>query len=102
MAIVWPVVFLALPPAGFFLANWALMVSASVSALFAGVLVLLGETIVEDIVKVGMLLLLSGILWFAAPKIGFVFICALSSGFIGVIMNQINKALSNKVMQRKP
>jgi hypothetical protein len=91
MVIVWSVVFFALPQAGFPLANWALVVLASLSAIFSGLLALMGQTIVEDIVIVGILLILSGILWFT--EIGFVSICALSSGFIGVFMNQINKAV---------
>ncbi len=97
MAIVWPIVFFALPPIGFPLVNWALVASASVSAVFAGLLVTLGETIIENIVLICILLVLSGILWATTPKVGFIFVCVLSSAFVGVLMNQINKAIANRL-----
>ena len=96
MAIVWPIVFFALPPIGFPLEIWALVASASVSAVFAGLLVMLGETIIENMILVCILLVLSGVVSTTTTKLGFIFVCALSSAFVGVLMNQINKAIANR------
>lgn len=100
MAIVWPIVFFALSPMGFPLEIWALVAAASVSAVFAGLLVMLGETIIENIILVCILLVLSGVVSTTTPKLGFIFVCVFSSAFVGVLMNQINKAIANRLRRK--
>lgn len=97
MAIVWSVVFFALAPMGYPLENWALVASASVSAVIAGVLVWHGETVFENILLGCMLLMISGVISTSAPNRGFIFVCGLCSVIVGVIMNQINQAIANKL-----
>lgn len=96
MAIVWPLIYFMIPVAGYPLKMWALIAVASVSAIFAGVFVLLGENLIEDVTKTAVILIVSGILWFQTPKFGFLFICALSSTVIGTLINQINRFVDNK------
>lgn len=78
---------------------WILIVSASVGGIFAGLLVLLGETIIEDIIKVAILSVISGTLWATTPKLGFVFISAVISGVTGTVINQISQYAANKALQ---
>jgi hypothetical protein len=68
MVLVWPAVYFAIPGLGYPLQLWAIITSASISAIFAGSIVLLGESIIEDIVLVGILLLLTTALGFAARR----------------------------------
>lgn len=96
IAVVWLTVFVALPSMGFPLATRDLLASASVSAVVAGLLVLLGETIVENIILVFIVFVLSGILAAVTLGFDFVFVCAIFSAVIGVPMNLINRALANK------
>jgi hypothetical protein len=97
MVLVWPAVYFAIPGLGYPLQLWAIITSASISAIFAGSIVLLGESIIEDIVLVGILLLLTTALGFAAPKIKFIFVCVIIAGLVGIVMSHINQFVANKV-----
>lgn len=99
LLIAWFGISFLLPAAGFNTKMWILVVSASVGGIFAGLLVLLGATIVEDAVKVVFLLVLTGILWATTPKLGFVFLSAVISGVTGAVMNQICQYAANRALQ---
>ena len=94
MVLVWPLIYFLLPAAGYPLRPWVLLVVASITAFYAGLFVFLGETLIEDIVKTGIFLILAGILWYTVPRAGFVFICALAAGVIGGLLNLVNRAMS--------
>jgi hypothetical protein len=96
LLITWVAIFFIVPATGFDIKMWVLIVSASIGSIFAGLLVLAGETIIENIILVLILLVLAGILWGTTPGLGFIFISALLSGVIGVIINQINQYAANK------
>jgi glucose uptake protein GlcU len=96
--ITWPAIYFAIPVAGFDIETWVLILSASIGGIFSGLVVLLGETVIEDIVKIVILLCLAGILWGSTPKLGFIFITALA-GVAGAIINQINQYAANKRTQ---
>ena len=94
--ITWISIFFVVPLMGFEIAIWVLIVSAFIGGLFAGVLVLLQETVIENIFLVVLVLVLAGVLWGHKPSLGFIFISALLSGVIGAITNQINQYAANK------
>jgi hypothetical protein len=87
----WAAVFFAIPEAGFDIELWVRIVSASVGGLFSSLLVLLGESVIEDIVKLLVVLVISGIVSGTNPELGYIFISTLISGVMGVIINQINQ-----------
>lgn len=96
LIITWVAIFFAIPEAGFDIEKWVLIVSASIGGTFSSLLVLLGESVIEDIVKLVMMLVLSGIVWVTNPKLGYIFITILISGGMGAIINQINQYAVNK------
>ena len=96
MLIAWFTIFFVVPVLGFDIKTWVLIVSASIGSIFAGLLVLLGETVIENIVLMVIVLVLAGVLWGTTPDLGFVFMSALISGVIGVITNQINQYVASK------
>lgn len=85
-------VYFALPALGYSLKPWALILFTSLAAFYAGLLVFLGENIIEDFMKSGIMLILTGILWFQTPKSGFLFICALAAAVVGTLLNQVCRA----------
>ena len=97
--ITWLAIFLIVPLTGFDIKIWVLLASASIWSLFAGCLVMLGETVIENIILVVILLVLTGILSGSKPNLGFIFISALLSGVIGAMTNQINQYAAHKVLQ---
>lgn len=99
LLITWLAIFFIVPVADFDIELWELVVSASVGGIFACLLVLLGESVIEDIVKIVILLILGGILWATTPRLGYIFISALLSGVTGAVINQINQYAANKRMQ---
>ena len=76
-----------------------MIVSASVGGLFAGLLVLQRETVIENIIFVVIVLVITGVLSGKHPELGFIFISALISGVIGVITNQINQYAAYKALK---
>lgn len=100
MLITWSAIFFIVPVMGFDINMWVLIVSASIGGIFTGFLVLLGETVIENIFLVVILLVLTGVLWGTKPGLGFIFISALLSGVIGMITNQINQYVAtNQALQ---
>jgi hypothetical protein len=99
MLITWFAIFFIVPVMGFDIKMWVLIVSASIGGMFTGFLVLLGETVIENIILVVILLVLTGVLWGTTPSLGFIFISALLSGVAGAITNQINQYAANKALQ---
>ena len=99
LAVTWLAIFIIIPAADFDIKLWKLIVSASVGGIFACLLVLHGEAVVEDIVKVVILLILTGVLWGKAPKLGYIFISVLISGVTGAVFNQISQYAANKRSQ---
>ena len=91
-------IFIAIPEAGFDIKMWVLIVSASVGGMFSGFLVLLGQSVIEDIVILLTLLVLAGVLWGTNPELGYIFISILISGGTGAIANQIYQFTPNKRM----
>ena len=80
--------------------GWKLVVSASIGGILAGLIVLLGESVIEDVIKLVILLVLAGVIWGTKPGFGFIFLSALVSGVIGAVLNQINQYVANKRTQR--
>jgi hypothetical protein len=97
--ITWFAIFFIVPLMGFDINIWVLIVSASIGGLFAGLLVQLGETVIENIMLVAIVLVLAGVLWGEKPSLGLIFISALLSGVIGAIINQINQYAANKALK---
>ena len=96
LLITWVAIFFIVPVTGFDIKMWVLIVSSSIGGIFAGLLVLLGETIIENIILVVILLVLAGILWGTTPRLGFIFVSALLSGVIGVHLHPITPYAANK------
>ena len=92
----WVAIFFAIPEAGFDIELWLLIVLASIGGILSSLLVLLGESVIEDIVKLLIILVLSGIASGTNPKLGYIFISTLISSVLGVIINQINQYAANK------
>jgi len=59
-------------------------------------LVLLHETVIENIILVLVFLVLAGVLWGHKPNLGFIFISVLISSVVGVITNQANQYAANE------
>ncbi len=97
--ITWSAIFFIVPLLEFDMEMWVLIVSASIGGLFAGVLVLLGETVIENIILVSVVLVISGVLSTTNPGLGFVFFTALLSGVIGSITNQVNQYAANRLLK---
>lgn len=92
----WAAIFFAIPEAGFDIELWVIIASASIGGIFSSLLVLLGESVIEDIVKLLVVLVLSGIVSGTNPRLGYIFISTLISGVMGVIINQINQYAAGK------
>ena len=58
---------------------------------------LLGETIIEDIVKGTLFVVFTTILPFTTPKFEYVYICTLIAAGCGIVMNQINQFVANRI-----
>ena len=97
--ITWFAIVFIVPLVGFDIKLWVLILSASIGGLFAGLLVQLGETVIENIFLVAIVLVLAGVLWGYKPSLGFIFISVLISGVIGVITNQVNQYAANKALK---
>ncbi|QKT03758.1 hypothetical protein HUS23_07975 [Ectothiorhodospiraceae bacterium 2226] len=91
LALVAAVVLWLVPWMGFSIAPKALWWLAGGAALFAGLLVLLGESIVEDGIKVGFMLACAGVLWLSDARLAVFFVIVLLSGAAGMAMNQLNR-----------
>lgn len=91
----WFAIFFIVPLLGFDISSWMLILAASIGGLFSGLLVLLGETVFENIVLVLITLVLTGVLWGHNPSLGFIFVSVLISSVIGVITNQISQYIAN-------
>jgi len=98
--LVWLLMYFALPILGDSPQPWAIITHASIAAIFSGLLVLLRESIIEDIVKVVVFVVLSALLGLTTLKIGFLFVGAIIAGFIGIVMNHINQFIANKASNR--
>jgi len=96
--ITWFAIFFIVPLVGFDIKLWELILSASIGGLFAGLVVWHGETVIENIVIVGVVLVLAEI-WSGKFGLRYIFISALISGVIGVIINQVNKYATNKALK---
>ena len=97
--ITWFAIFFIVPLVGFDIKLWVLILSASIGGLFAGLLVQLGGTVIENIILVLVFLVAAGVLWGYYPSLGFIFISVLISGVIGVITNQVYQHAANKALK---
>ena len=100
LLITWLEIFVIVPVIGFDIKLWELVVSAFIGGIFAALLVSHGESVIEDIIKVAILLILGWLLGAEKPRLRFIFISALLSGVTGAIINQINQYAANKRMQK--
>lgn len=91
VTLVWTLAYFTMLELGYPIQKWTILLSASLAAIYAGLFVLLGETIIEDGLKIALFLILSGIAWFADPTFSFIFICVVIAGGIGTVLNQINR-----------
>ena len=99
LAITWLAIFFIVPAADSDIKLWKLFGLASIGGVFAYLLVLLGESVIEDIVKIVIPIILSGVLWGTVPELGYVFIATLVFGVTGAVTNQINQYATNKRVQ---
>ena len=99
MLITWFAIFFIVPIMGYDIKIWVLIVSASIGSLIAGSLVFLGETVIENIMMVAIVLVTAGVLAGSKPGLGFIFISALLSCVIGAITNQVNQYAANKALK---
>ena len=100
MLITWLAIFFIVPLMGFDIKKmWILVVTASVSALFSGLFLLLRESAIENIVLIVVTAVISGVFSGAKPALGFIFISTLLSGVIGTITNQVNQYAANKALK---
>ena len=97
--ITWFAIFFIVPLVGFDVKLWILILSASIGGLFAGLLVQLGETVIENIILVLVFLVLAGVLWGYKPSLGFIFISVLISSVTGVITNHVSQYAANKALK---
>jgi hypothetical protein len=97
--ITWISIFFVIPLIGFEIKMWVLIVSAFIGSLFAGVIMFLQETVIENIFMVALVLVLAGVVSGTKPGLGFIFISALLSGVIGTITNHINQYAANKALK---
>ena len=88
-------IFILIPVLGHEVVFWQLIASAVIGGLLAGVLVLLAESIVENIILVGVLLVLSSVLSNTKPGLAYIFIAAVIAGVLGVVFNQLNQYLKS-------
>lgn len=92
----WVAIFISIPAVGFDVEVWVLIVSASLGGVLSSLFVLLAESVVEDVVKLVMMLVLSGVVWGMNPALGYIFVAVLISGGLGAITNQIGQYAANK------
>lgn len=95
----WLVVYFWIPTFGYSLSSYWMILLASISALFSMLLVFLGESVIEDIVKVVLLLILSALLWATKDERGFIFICTAIASASGILLNHANQWVADKSMQ---
>lgn len=88
-------VYLAVTMTGPALKPWVSLACAGVAALYAAGLVVMGETIIEDAVKVVMLLVPASIAVVIDTRLLFVLTTVLIAGAIGVTINQLNRYLAH-------
>jgi len=101
MLITWYSIFIVVPQLGFEIKLWILTVSAFIGSLFAGLIILLRETVIENIIVVAIVLVLAGILSGTKPGFGFVFFSSLISGVVGTITNPIKQYAANKALKSR-
>lgn len=92
-AITWGLVYFLIPLFGYPLKSSFLMICASLSALYAAGVTVMGESIIEDVVKLVMIVAIAGVLLLLDVRFGFVMVCALTAGIAGLSVNQINRAM---------
>ena len=88
-------VYLTVTTSGPALKPWVVLVCAGVAALYAAGLVVMGETIIEDAIKVVMLLVPAVIAVVIDTRLLFVLWTVLVAGAVGVAINQLNRHLAN-------
>ena len=95
-AITGPLLFFLLPYLGYPLKFWALVVVCGIAALLAATIVVMGESIIEDAVKLVLFLATTGLIWYSAPRAGFIFVSAMAACCVGMVLNQINRAVNKR------
>ena len=100
MILVWFAVYFAILGLGYSPQLWTIITCASIFAILSGLIVLLRESVIEDTVKVVIIVLLSAVLGLNTLKIEFLFVGAIVSGVIGIVMNQINQFVANRASNR--
>lgn len=96
----WLAIFFIVPFMGFDIKMWGLILSATIGGLFAGLLVLPGETVIENIILVIVLLVISGVVSGENANLRFIFITALLAAVIGTMINLINQYITNNMLKK--
>lgn len=78
----------------------AQIIVASVAAVYAGLFVLLGESIIEDIVKSVIMLILASVLALNMLEMKFVLYAALISSLAGIFFNAMNKKAADNALKK--
>ena len=73
------------------LRDWVVIACAVIAALYAAGLVIMGETIIEDVVKLVLFLVPAGIIVLVDARFLFVLIAVVIAGVVGVSLNQLNR-----------
>ena len=73
-----------------------LIVCAIFSALYAAGMVVMGETVIEDVVKVLLLFVPTLIITLSEPRFGFLLVCAVCAGGFGMLFNTLVRAVEKR------
>lgn len=74
-------------------ADWVTQAMPIAASIYAAAIVLMGESIIEDIVKSIILLILTAVLWGQAADMKAAFIAALAASICGSLINFSQKTL---------
>ena len=92
----WTAIYISIPAFGYSLDLLWLILSASVSALLSMLLVMPGESTIEDIVKVVILLVLGSVFSATKSEFGFIVICTAIASASGILFNHANQWIADK------
>lgn len=95
-ALAWVVSYLGMQLLDINLKHGALLICATFSALYAAGMVIMGENLLEDVIKVLLVTIPTGVILFSEPRFAFLFVCALSAGGFGMLFNSLDRLLAKR------
>lgn len=94
------VITLLLPLPGFNVKSWVTPAVATIAGIYASAIVVMGESLIEDLVKAIIMLLLTGLLWLMSAGTAFLFIAACIASATGIGINQANRFLAEQLRRK--